>query len=91
MVEPKHRPRILLETIETDHAMVSSLQVSRAEIALCDAMDKCSIHLDETGPTADWDRTPHEVAATDGHLHAVNPIFDPLGLAKKMAERWADG
>ena len=39
MVEPKHRPRILLETIETDDAMVASLKVSRDEIALCDAMD----------------------------------------------------
>ena len=49
------------------------------------------MHLDETIPTADWDRTPHEVAATDGHLHAVNPIFDPVDLAKRMTERWADG
>ena len=91
MVEPKYWPRILLDMIETDEPMVASLKVSRAEVALCDAMDKCSMHLGETVPTADWDRTPHKFSASDGHLHTINPVLDPECLAKRCLERWQVG
>ena len=86
MVEQQHRPRILLETIETDDAMAASLQVSHAVVALCDSMANCSVHLDETVPTANWDRTPAEVSASDGHLQAVNPTLDPASLAKRCLD-----
>ena len=38
MVDPKHRTKILLETVSDDTAMIQSLQVSSAEAALIDSV-----------------------------------------------------